>query len=128
MPLTCIGLLMLSTGVISLSNVAERHKQPKFTIDELLTTRFPNRISDDIDVDPCKADAIGGQVKRMARMYEKSGKNIEISAELCNLPSLNPVFHVQGRRKYTDDSESLLWPTAHARTVDNVIVLIINVT
>jgi hypothetical protein len=26
----------------------------RFTIEELLHTRFPSRISDDIDLDPCK--------------------------------------------------------------------------
>jgi hypothetical protein len=26
----------------------------RFTIEELLHTRFPSRVSDDIDLDPCK--------------------------------------------------------------------------
>jgi hypothetical protein len=38
------------------NNVTEMHPQRavRFTIDELINTRFPSRISDDIDLDPCK--------------------------------------------------------------------------
>jgi hypothetical protein len=38
------------------NNVTERHPQRavRFTIDELVNSRFPSRISDDIDLDPCK--------------------------------------------------------------------------
>jgi hypothetical protein len=37
-------------------NVTEGQHQRavRFTADELLNTRFPSRISDDIDLDPCK--------------------------------------------------------------------------
>ncbi|XP_069702500.1 protein tolkin [Periplaneta americana] len=34
----------------------------KFTAHELLTTSFPSRVSDDIDVDPCKADGFLGDI------------------------------------------------------------------
>lgn len=32
-----------------------RSKHKKFSIDDLMTMKFPNRISDDIDADPCKS-------------------------------------------------------------------------
>jgi hypothetical protein len=45
-----------AASVSSGNNVTERHPQRavRFTIDELLNSRFPSRISDDIDLDPCK--------------------------------------------------------------------------
>lgn len=50
--------LSIPTGVVSTSvrNVPGEN-QPRamrFTIEELLHTRFPSRVSDDIDLDPCK--------------------------------------------------------------------------
>lgn len=38
------------------NNVTERrpYRPARFTIEELVNTRFPSRISDDIDLDPCK--------------------------------------------------------------------------
>jgi hypothetical protein len=38
------------------NTVTDRHPQRtvRFTIDELVNSRFPSRISDDIDLDPCK--------------------------------------------------------------------------
>ena len=54
-----VAALFISTGAVSISsgsNVSDRHQQPamRFTIEELLHTKFPSRISDDIDLDPCK--------------------------------------------------------------------------
>ncbi|KAF5273024.1 hypothetical protein FQR65_LT04766 [Abscondita terminalis] len=34
----------------------------KFTIEQLLTLNFPNRISEDVDLDPCKADSFIGDI------------------------------------------------------------------
>lgn len=44
----------------SIENQHQRHITPKYhyTIDELLNTTFPTRISDDIDLDPCKTGKI----------------------------------------------------------------------
>ena len=54
-----VAALFISTGVVSISsgnNVSDRHQQHamRFTIEELLHTKFSSRISDDIDLDPCK--------------------------------------------------------------------------
>jgi hypothetical protein len=54
-----VAALFISTGAVSLSSgnkVSDRHQQRavRFTIEELLHTKFPSRISDDIDLDPCK--------------------------------------------------------------------------
>jgi hypothetical protein len=45
-----------AASISSGENATERHPQGavRFTIDELLNSRFPSRISDDIDLDPCK--------------------------------------------------------------------------
>jgi len=55
----CFAALFISTGAVSISsgsNVSDRHQHRamRFTIEELLHTKFPSRISDDIDLDPCK--------------------------------------------------------------------------
>lgn len=42
----------------SSDTVTQRHQQGKtgrFTAEELMTTRFPRKISKDVDLDPCKA-------------------------------------------------------------------------
>jgi hypothetical protein len=46
----------------------------KFTIDELVNSRFPSRISDDIDLDPCK----GGKSIQLCEEYYRilSIKNV----------------------------------------------------
>jgi hypothetical protein len=54
-----VAALFISTEAVSISsgsNVSDRHQQRavRFTIEELLHTKFPSRISDDIDLDPCK--------------------------------------------------------------------------
>jgi hypothetical protein len=54
-----VAALFISTGVVSISsgrNVSDIHhkRAARFTIEELLHTKFPSRISDDIDLDPCK--------------------------------------------------------------------------
>ncbi|XP_017298314.1 uncharacterized protein LOC103506345 isoform X2 [Diaphorina citri] len=36
-------------------HTARKSKHDKFTIEELMTLKFPTRISDDIDADPCKS-------------------------------------------------------------------------
>jgi hypothetical protein len=48
--------------------VSDKHQQRavRFTIEELLYTRFPSRISDDIDLDPCK----GGKTPTLLKIYE----------------------------------------------------------
>lgn len=40
---------------MTIDDSAQRSKHKKFTIDELMTMKFPNRISEDIDTDPCKS-------------------------------------------------------------------------
>lgn len=53
-----IGLLLVNVGCCFsvTGNVTERHKQDfKWNSEELLTKRFPRRISQDVDLDPCKA-------------------------------------------------------------------------
>lgn len=49
---------------ITVNNVsASRTKSySKFTIDQLITTNFPKKISGDLDLDPCKADAFLGDI------------------------------------------------------------------
>lgn len=53
-----VGLLLVN-AVCCFSpsgNVTERHKQGfKWNSEELLTKRFPRKISQDVDLDPCKA-------------------------------------------------------------------------
>jgi len=66
-----VAALFISTGVVSISsgnNVSARHQQraKKFTIEELLHTKFPSRISDDIDLDPCK----GGKNPTLLKTYK----------------------------------------------------------
>lgn len=66
-PLACWALLwfgvasvvIIPAGSMSVStgrNVTEgsHRRAMRFTADELLNTQFPSRISDDIDLDPCK--------------------------------------------------------------------------
>lgn len=64
--LAALRLLLAATAAVNIPadtlsvpsgrNVTEgQHKRTmRFTADELLSTRFPSRISDDIDIDPCK--------------------------------------------------------------------------
>lgn len=49
--------LLVVTVALNSDDHRTRHKQ-KFTIDELLTTVFPKKTSDDLDLDPCKAGKI----------------------------------------------------------------------
>jgi len=54
-----VAALFISMGAVSVtsgSNVSDGHQQRavRFTVEELLHTKFPSRISDDIDLDPCK--------------------------------------------------------------------------
>lgn len=56
--LTVVAIIVPAeaSSISSGNNVTERHPQRavRFTIDELVNSRFPSRISDDIDLDPCK--------------------------------------------------------------------------
>lgn len=49
--------LMTSLGLSNNNNtITQRHNQgTKYTAEELLTRRFPRKISQDVDLDPCKA-------------------------------------------------------------------------
>ena len=52
-------LRVLSSTVNQLSGVSERTERSfKYSIDELLTAVFPKKISEDLDLDPCKAGKI----------------------------------------------------------------------
>ncbi|KAK5650137.1 hypothetical protein RI129_001166 [Pyrocoelia pectoralis] len=43
----------------------------KFTIEQLLTINFPTRISEDVDLDPCKADSFVGDIAISKPEYSK---------------------------------------------------------
>lgn len=40
----------------------QQHRHQRFTIDELLSLKFQARISDDIDMDPCKSSQFLGDI------------------------------------------------------------------
>ncbi|XP_058813843.1 protein tolkin-like [Topomyia yanbarensis] len=48
--------------------ITRKHKQ--FTMDELLSTKFPNKISNDIDMDPCKSSGFLGDIALPNINYE----------------------------------------------------------
>ncbi|KAK4882987.1 hypothetical protein RN001_006306 [Aquatica leii] len=57
----------------------------KFTIEQLLTINFPNRISEDVDLDPCKADFFVGDIAITNRHYVrddfKKGQDLQEEVE-----------------------------------------------
>ncbi|XP_055525021.1 tolloid-like protein 1 [Wyeomyia smithii] len=82
-----ISLEMNETGV--------RHIHQRYTVDELLSIKFPNRISNDIDMDPCKSSAFLGDIALPNINYEsewqKQRLNKTIQQELEKLKQ--EVYH-----------------------------------
>jgi len=83
-----VAALFISTGVMSISsgsNVSDRHQQRavRFTIEELLHTKFPSRISDDIDLDPCK----GGKNPTLLKINKVGLCLVEFSVTASKWPS-----------------------------------------
>lgn len=86
--LTLSGLLCVSVVcAVTLSNetVTQRHQQGiKYTTEELLTRRFPRKISSDVDLDPCKAGGFLGDIAlpnieyEQEMLYEKSSLQSEV--------------------------------------------------
>lgn len=81
-----VFLLFLNlVNCLTLSNytVTQKHRQgTKYTSEELLTKRFPRKISNDVDLDPCKAGNIFGIMKHMLllkmslKLYMKTREHI----------------------------------------------------
>uniref|UniRef100_A0A8D9B309 Metalloendopeptidase n=2 Tax=Cacopsylla melanoneura TaxID=428564 RepID=A0A8D9B309_9HEMI len=66
-----------------------QNKHKKFTIEELMTMKFPTRISDDIDADPCKSrDEKQGDIA-VTNAYFESEMKLERSAR--SLPDDIPI-------------------------------------
>lgn len=60
-----------------------RTKSAKFSVDELLTKRFPKGISDDIYLDPCKSDHFFGDIALADQDFQKLVfKNIDLQKEV----------------------------------------------
>lgn len=54
--LLCIVIVAQTHGYLLNQTIfATQHRQSKFTIDDLLNGQFSYKISEDIDMDPCKA-------------------------------------------------------------------------
>ncbi|XP_053687223.1 tolloid-like protein 1 [Sabethes cyaneus] len=71
------------------------HKLQRYTADDLLSIKFPNRISNDIDMDPCKSNAFLGDIALPNINYEsewqKQRLNKTIQQELEKLKQ--EVYH-----------------------------------
>ncbi|KAG8248358.1 hypothetical protein J6590_041943 [Homalodisca vitripennis] len=54
-------VLALSAGAASFdpTKVTRKHEQkPKYTAGELLSKKFPHKLSGDVNMDPCKSDSV----------------------------------------------------------------------
>ncbi|KAK9878934.1 hypothetical protein WA026_003756 [Henosepilachna vigintioctopunctata] len=77
----------ISCGVVdSISTkpekVVNKRRHAKFSIEELQNTQFPKKISNDIFMDPCKADRFIGDIALSDDNYQKFLKNAEFQKEL----------------------------------------------
>jgi hypothetical protein len=67
-----VGLVIIALAFLIAPQPAESHSTQDFSIQQLLTKRFPHRISDDIYLDPCKA----GKTKTNKHLSIFQGKHL----------------------------------------------------
>ncbi|XP_046641719.1 tolloid-like protein 1 [Daphnia pulicaria] len=65
-----VGLAVVASALLVGPQPVESHLAEEFSIQQLLTKRFPHRISDDIYLDPCKAEGFVGDIALPNVRYE----------------------------------------------------------
>ena len=65
-----LGLVIVAAAFLIGPQPAESHSDDDFSIQQLLTKRFPHRISDDIYLDPCKAGKNKIKKKKLYTIFQ----------------------------------------------------------
>lgn len=79
-----VGLAVVASALLVGPQPVESHLAEEFSIQQLLTKRFPHRISDDIYLDPCKAGN-----KTLSYFSSKQTSNRKLHVNCNSLPLTN---------------------------------------
>lgn len=90
-------LLVLVLFVLCLLAAENRVDARHFTADELLRTKFPMRVSDDLDLDPCKSELVMGDIAMSRETYRRRSRQAKQEVGYNNTDR-SPRFHSKRRR------------------------------
>ncbi|XP_075542431.1 tolloid-like protein 1 tolkin [Dermacentor variabilis] len=90
-------LLVSVLFVLCLLAAENRVDARHFTADELLRTKFPMRVSDDLDLDPCKSELVMGDIAMSRETYRRRSRQAKLGVGF-NITDRGPRFRSKRRR------------------------------